>query len=154
MVTPLTVKGSLDSLEPIRRHLEQAASAAGLDEGATYNLVLAVDELVTNAVTHGYRENGLDGEITVTAETTDRELVVLIEDAAPMYDPRTHRVPTPEDLQKPLADRDVGGLGVYLVLQGVDRYDYQRTGDRNRSILGMKRSAGPRGFGPSTDAPR
>jgi anti-sigma regulatory factor (Ser/Thr protein kinase) len=140
---PLTVQGTLESLEPIRRHVQQAASAAGLNGRATYDLALAVDELVTNAVTHGYQENGLDGQITVTTQTTDRELVVMIEDSAPMYDPRTHRVPTKEDLLKPLTDRNIGGLGVYLVLQGVDRYDYQRAGDRNRSILGMKRTEAP-----------
>ena len=46
-------------------------------------------------------------------------------------------MPTALDLDQPLEERDLGGLGIFLALQGVDRFDYQRCDDRNRNILAM-----------------
>lgn len=136
---PLIVSGTLDSLGPIREYVKAAAVSASLDDDAAYGLMLAVDELATNTVTHGYQENGLSGEITVTAELTLDELIVAIEDTAPPYDPRSHRTPGEGDLDKPLEEREIGGLGVFLAMGAVDRFDYERVNDRNRVILARKR---------------
>jgi anti-sigma regulatory factor (Ser/Thr protein kinase) len=140
---PLIVPGILDSLGPIREYVKAVAVSAGLDPDAAYSLMLAVDELATNAVTHGYLENGLSGNITIRAESAPEELAVAIEDTAPPFDPRTHRTPEKEELDKALEERPVGGLGVFLALQGVDRLDYERVNERNRVILVMKRGGTP-----------
>ena len=137
---PLIISGTLDSLGPIRTYVKAAAVSAGLGEEAAYSLVLAVDELATNTVKHGYEENGLSGDITIKAELTSDELIVSIEDTAPSYDPRSHRTPEKEDLEKPLEEREMGGLGVFLAIGGVDRFDYERVDERNRVILAMKRT--------------
>ena len=50
----LTLPGNFDALSPIRDYVKAAANAAGLDHTATYNLLLAVDEIATNVVVHGY----------------------------------------------------------------------------------------------------
>lgn len=136
---PLTVTGSLEALAEIRKYVRQAASSVGLDQDATYRLVLAADELATNAVTHGYQEHSRSGDLTIRVQVSPDELVVAIEDTAPEYDPRSHRPPTPEDLCKPLMVRDAGGLGVFLALRGLDRFDYERSAGRNRCLLIMKR---------------
>ena len=47
-------------------------------------------------------------------------------------------MPTAEDLDKPLSDREIGGLGVFLALQGVDRFDYQHHDKVNRNTLAVK----------------
>ena len=44
-------------------------------------------------------------------------------------------MPTADELEKPLSDREIGGLGVFLALQGVDRFDYQRDNGVNRNTL-------------------
>jgi len=145
---PLIVPGTLDSLGPIRTYVKAAAASADLADDAAYALMLAVDELATNTVTHGYQDSGLSGDIMVTAEMAPEELIVTIEDTAPPYDPRAHRMPGEEDLQKPLEEREIGGLGVFLAMGGVDRFGYERVNDRNRVLLAMKRgksSQPPRG---------
>jgi anti-sigma regulatory factor (Ser/Thr protein kinase) len=68
----LTLPGTLDSLEPIADLVLEQARAAGLDQKATYQLRLAVDEIATNIVVHGYLEHGRQGEIAVTAEVNDQ----------------------------------------------------------------------------------
>ncbi len=44
--------GILDSLEPIRGYIKQAAAAANLEKKSTYRLILAVDEIATNIILH------------------------------------------------------------------------------------------------------
>ena len=132
-----SLPASLAALSDIRRLVTQACQTAGLSEDATYRLALAVDEIATNIITHGYEEQGLSGEIGVSIERTDQRLTVALEDTGAAYDPRARILPTAEDLELPLEDREIGGLGIFLALQGVDSFDYQRSGNVNRNIFGM-----------------
>jgi serine/threonine-protein kinase RsbW len=135
----LTVPAALESLAAVSEFVKQVAAAAGLDPRATYRLRLAVTELVTNSITHGYCEAGLCGAVDLRAELDERLVTVTIEDTAIPYDPT--RTPPPDDLSLPAEQRKIGGLGVYLALQDVDSFRYERVGDRNRSILVMNRPA-------------
>ncbi len=134
---PLHLPGTLDSLAPVSEFVKSAAAEAGLDKHATYRLRLAVVELVTNVIEHGYAENGLSGWFDVSSELAPETLTVTIEDDAPAFDPRQADVP--DDLHLPPEERQIGGLGVYLVLQEVDRYEYERRDGRNRSVVVMNR---------------
>jgi len=117
--------------------VQAAADAAGLGRQAHYRLRLAADELVTNIITHGYGATAAPGTVELRYEVDDRALRVVLEDRGVPFDPR--RVPPPDDLHLPPEERRVGGLGVYLALQNVDGFDYERAGDRNRSVLIMDR---------------
>jgi anti-sigma regulatory factor (Ser/Thr protein kinase) len=141
---PLTVPGTLESLDDIGRYARAAAEAAGLSRAAAYKLRLAVDEIATNIVMHAYG-NKAAGEIVVRAEITPAELALTIEDTGPEYDPRTAKMPNEEDLARPLEERKVGGLGLFLTLRSVDGFDYRREDGRNKTILTMRRSAEDRG---------
>lgn len=136
---PLTVPAVMDSLSPVREYVREAARRAGLDPDDTYDVTLAVEELVVNTITHGYGEHGLTGEVTVSADRTGTEFVIRLEDNAPAFDPRTLAMPSEEELAKPIEERSIGGLGVYLAVMALDRFDYERVGDRNCTILAKKR---------------
>jgi serine/threonine-protein kinase RsbW len=133
----LVVPGVLDSLGTIGKYVLEAATSAGLDRKASYRLRLAVDEIATNAITHGYEEAGLRGSLTVQAEMDEASLTLTLEDTAGAFDPRT--LSRPRSLDLPLDERPIGGLGVYLTLQGVDGFRYERIGNRNRNIFTMRR---------------
>ncbi len=126
-----TFPGTLDSLEPIREYVTQAAKAAGLDRGATYNLCLAIDEIATNVVVHGYEEAGLQGDLEVDSAIEPNRLVVRLTDHGKPYDPGAHDVPDEVDLSLPLEDRPIGGLGILLARKGVDELEYDVTKDGN-----------------------
>lgn len=133
----LTVPGNLDALETIANYVLHAAGQAGLDRKSAYRLRLAVDEIATNIVTHGYEEAGLEGPIWVQATMQPQALTIVLEDEAPEYDPLN--TPTPEDLDAPIEERQIGGLGVYLTLRGVDEFHYERASGRNRNVFTMQR---------------
>ena len=75
----LIVEGSLECLGKIAEYVISAATKAGLEEKASYKLRLAVDEIATNIITHGYEETGLEGKITVQAKIDDESLTIYIE---------------------------------------------------------------------------
>ncbi|MDY6784612.1 MAG: ATP-binding protein [Cyanobacteriota bacterium] len=134
---PLIVPGTLDELGAIANYVLAAARTAGLDKTTSYDLRLAVDEIVTNIIIHGYGEANRVGEIQVSAKLVEQALAIAIEDTAVPYDPT--QAPPPPELHLPLERRQAGGLGVYLALQGVDRLTYERVGDRNRNTLVVNR---------------
>ena len=133
----LSVPGTLDSLEAIAAYVAEVAAAAGLDEEVSYRLQLAVDEVVTNIVSHGYAEVGIEGVVELESVIDKHTLKIHIEDTGPTYDPRQYQ--RPDHLDLPIEQRKVGGLGVYLAMNSVDRFLYEQVGKRNRHTLIVNR---------------
>jgi anti-sigma regulatory factor (Ser/Thr protein kinase) len=132
----LTVPAVLESLAAVSQFVKDAAARAGLDPAAAYQLRLSVDELVTNTITHGYKGAAAPGTVELRAEVDDRSLTLVLEDGGVPFDPT--QAPPP-DLSLPAEERPVGGLGVFLALQGLESFRYDRVGGRNRSVLVMRR---------------
>ena len=130
---PLSVPGRLDSLHAIGEYVLAAAARAGLESRAAYRLRLAVDEIATNAVLHGYRPAAYQGDLLVTAEFDKTKLTITLEDSSPAYDPL--RTPPPEDLDREPQERSDGGLGIFLALGGVDEFKHQWVNKKNRNIF-------------------
>jgi serine/threonine-protein kinase RsbW len=135
----LTVPGTIDSLSAIAAYVKQLAEVAELSHKAYYKLRLAVDEIATNIITHGYEEAGLSGLLYLSADIDDSSLTVAIEDTGIAFDPRQKNPMQPEDLCQMLEEREIGGLGIHLVLESVDEFHYEQIGDRNRNVLIMHR---------------
>src|SRR5947209_19180931 len=116
---PLTVPGNLDALKPVRDYTAKIAKAAGLSDPVVYKLCLAVDEIATNVVMHGYEEAGISGDIEVSAGVFDNSFQVQLKDHGQPYDPASHEQPADTDLGLPLEDRRMGGLGILLAKDSV-----------------------------------
>lgn len=104
-----TFPGTLDSLAQVRAYVSEAARAAGLDSGKTYELCLAVDEIATNIVLHGYEEVNLKGDIVVEALQERGQLIIRLLDHGRTYDPNQVTEP---DVKNPL-DQRTGGWGLF-----------------------------------------
>ena len=129
----LTIPATLDSLKTIREFVMAAAGAAGLDKKTAYRLRLGVDEIATNAIVHG----GCEEILYIYAAIDEQTLRIILEDRGIPYDP--HQTPLLDDFDLPLEERQTGGLGIYLTLQGIDEFFYERDGDWNRITFVMKR---------------
>lgn len=141
----VTFPGTLDALSPIREYVKTAAEAAGLDRSAAYSLVLAVDEIATNVIEHGYKEAGLKGDISVAAVRDNDSLVIRLADTGKSFDPNALPDINDIELSKKLEDRPVGGLGIMLAKIGVDdlQYEATRSGNVCRFVVQLKPSAEP-----------
>lgn len=89
---------------------------------------MAVDEVLSNIVQHGYRGES-DALIEVTFELLAGEVVVTVVDDGPPFDPLS--VPRPAATGR-LEDRPPGGLGMHLLRSLMDRVEYTRDQGRNR----------------------
>ncbi len=150
----VTFPGTVDALSPIRQYVKAAAEAAGLDHTAAYNLVLAVDEIATNVIEHGYHEAGLKGDISVGATKDNDSLVIRLADTGKSYDPHARPQTHDVDLSKKLEDRPVGGLGIMLAKDGVDDLQYEATasGNIHRFVVRLKPLTEPVRPTPSNEA--
>ncbi|MGL5034162.1 MAG: ATP-binding protein [Microcystaceae cyanobacterium] len=135
----LIVDGVLESLDDIAQYILALGKEVGLDKKKVYKLRLAVDELATNIIVYGYKEIEPKGKIKVEAQWDNQALTVILEDTAPAFDPSQNWEQAELLLSMPVAERPIGGLGIYLAVDGVDRFSYERVGDCNRSILGIDR---------------
>ena len=113
-------QAELTHLSQVRAFVAEAVRALGAPEAMADDFVLAVDECVTNVVEHGYA--GRAGAVTVEVERAGAVIVVRVRDAAPSFDPL--QLPDP-DLSRPLEERPIGGLGVYLVRRLMDAVSYR-----------------------------
>jgi serine/threonine-protein kinase RsbW len=134
---PLIIHAELSSLGPIREFVMRAAKDAGLGEQGTYKLALALDELATNVIMYGYADMDPAGDILIRADTENARLRITMEDRGKAFDPRQRELPSEADLAMDLDERAIGGLGIFLALEGVDAFDYQRVDGANRNILEM-----------------
>lgn len=136
---PLRVPARLEALGAIRAYVGQAAEAGGIDKRAAYRLRLAVDEIATNIIVHGRPGAHGDETIVVSAVIDDEAVRVVLEDGGPEFNPLAREgAPDP---QQPLEERPVGGLGVFLAVNGVDRFHYDRVGTTNRNTLIVHRGS-------------
>lgn len=101
---------------------------------ALYAVNLALDELVTNTILYGF-DDATGQELCVRVTVTGVELHGELADEGRAFNPL--EVPAP-NLDAPLRDRELGGLGLHLVRSLMDRLDYRREGAKNVLTL-MKR---------------
>ncbi len=111
--------------------------AAAVDEALHTMPILAslvnlcLEELVSNAILHGYQ--GAAGAIEISIDRCDNALEIHYCDNASPFNPFTE-VPPP-NLDASLEDRILGGLGIYLIRKMMDQIQSWHTPEGNRIHL-------------------
>lgn len=121
---------TFQSLEPIFELTESFFSQEGIDRSHLFPVSFAVEELFTNMVKYNADS---DSDILLSIEKTDGAVVVSLTD----YDSASFDVtkaPAP-DVDAPLADRPIGGLGLHLVRKMVDDIEYEHSGRETRITI-------------------
>ena len=132
----LKLQNRYSEMEALADWLEDLGRANGLTEGVVQDLNLALEEVVTNVISYAYGDDA-EHEILVRATRHGDRLEVEVEDDGKEFDPLA--IPPP-DLEKPLEEREIGGLGIHLVRKSMDAVKYRRAGNRNVLLL-VKRTA-------------
>ena len=99
----------------------------GAGEEQVYATQLALEEILSNVIRHGYPD-GARHEIELTLRADDAGLELEVADDGVEFDPTSAPAP---DLDLPLAQRRVGGLGITLLRAYASELTYERVGGRN-----------------------
>ena len=124
-----------ENLEPIRCLIQEEAQALGVSDDDIYDLMLAVTELATNTIEHGYKIK--EGWIEIEIGYENADLVIILSDGAPKFDPTT--VPIP-NVNLPLKKRTMRGLGVFITRYMVDEFTYQLNKAGNNQVTLVKKN--------------
>ena len=121
---------------PAVRRVARALDAFCLEERIpqeiAWRLRVALDEIVTNIVSHGSRGNG-NGALDVWFRRDGDLVEITIADDGPPFDPLSRAAP---DVTLPLEARQPGGLGIALVKSLMDDVRYART---TRNVLTIRK---------------
>ncbi len=131
----LSIESDVSQLEKMRNFVEETASNLTQNTEAIDDLILALNEAVTNVIVHGYQHN--HGLIQVFVGATPETLVTVLYDRAPAYDPTCTPVP---DTTLPLEKRAPGGLGVHMMRHLTDEMHYRRTLDGENELTLIKKT--------------
>lgn len=113
----------------------EAAQPADLDERTLYQVQLAVDEACANVVRHAYQ--GMEpGDMEISCCVEDCDLLIRVRDWGRGF--AADEVPDP-DVDAPLDERILGGLGLFLIKQVMDEVVYRRGSEGCNELVMTKR---------------
>jgi anti-sigma regulatory factor (Ser/Thr protein kinase) len=131
----LAIKNELSELKDLHLACTRFFDTHRIPSRAAYAVSLAIDELVTNVIQYAY----VDDEshvIELRLATQGDQAVLQITDDGRPFDPRTGPA-----LDLHAAAREVGGLGLHLVLDMVDVLKYSRVDEKNCVEVRVRLSA-------------
>lgn len=123
----LTIRNDLGELARVNELATELLERRGVAPRAVYATSLALEEVLSNVIRHGYQD-GDAHEIALVLRVGGGGIELQVEDDGREFDPVT--APEPE-LDLPLAERRAGGLGIHLLRAFVSEIRYERLGDRN-----------------------
>jgi len=120
----------MDSLPQALAFVQASCRRRRVAPADVLRLTLVLEELFTNTVIHGYGGSGA-GDLRLAIDDTRTHLSLRFEDEAPAFDPLRHLAEALPHRDLPAEQRPVGGLGLPLVADLAERFEYTRRGPRN-----------------------
>jgi len=125
----ITVKNKPEQLDHIREFIEQLGPEWGLDAAYVFRLNLVLEEYINNLISYGFSDQ-LPHEITIEVSNEYSKLIVVVVDDGNPFD-ITH-FPENAEIDKPLEERKIGGLGIHFIRTLTDQMDYKIEGSFNK----------------------
>ena len=129
----------LESLEGFMQFVITSATDAGFPDKRVQEIELAVEEALVNIINYAYpdKDNG-DVEIKCDLEGQGK-LIIEIRDSGVPFDVGAQSDP---DLDANIAERKIGGLGIFLIRKMADEMQYKREGEENVLTLTILKPQG------------
>ncbi|MBQ3105696.1 MAG: ATP-binding protein [Lachnospiraceae bacterium] len=132
MKKSLTLPAVIENLDRVLSFAEDYLIRAGCPAKKLMQFQIAVEEVYVNIAHYAYEEAG--GTATVeldTAREPARVSITFIDSGKP-YNPLEKEDP---DITLPVQERQIGGLGVYMVKKLMDEVTYEYRDGRNILVI-------------------
>ena len=130
----LIIKNQMQELERVSAFVEGIVEELKLGQDMLCELQLVMEEMVVNVISYAYPE-GTVADITLIAESDGTELTFVISDKGKEFDPTQQE---DADMSINPAEREIGGMGIFIVKNIMNEVTYQRLEGHN--LLTMKKS--------------
>jgi len=122
-------------LDEIRDLVAQVARQGGFSDKEVYSIQLAADEAASNVIEHAYA--GIqDGVIQIACDMQGDAIVITMLDRGKPFNPSKVKQP---NIKANLSERQIGGLGVYLMRKLMDNVRYESIPGEGNLLTMFKR---------------
>ncbi len=121
------IENDLSEIAKVDEKLDDFAEQFGVPPAIAATFHIIFDDLLNNVISYGFNDEQRH-LIDISLELTANSLIVSIADDGVPYNPLAETAP---DTTLSIEDRQLGGLGVHIVVNMVDDISYQRTADKN-----------------------
>jgi anti-sigma regulatory factor (Ser/Thr protein kinase) len=121
------IENDLSDIAKVDEMLDEFAEQFGIPPAIAATFHVIFDDLLNNVISFGFND-GQRHFIDISLESTANSLIVSIADDGMPFNPLDETAP---DTKLSIEDRQIGGLGIHLVIKLVDDVRYQRTADKN-----------------------
>jgi anti-sigma regulatory factor (Ser/Thr protein kinase) len=129
-VTSISVSANSGSLTKLSDWLDGKLRGYHCAEAICNQIMLANEEIFLNIASYAYPITG--GEVTARIGKKGNMLAIQYEDEGIPFNPL--EIPAPE-INVPLEERKIGGLGIFLVRKMMDKVKYKRVNNKNTLTL-------------------
>jgi anti-sigma regulatory factor (Ser/Thr protein kinase) len=130
------IENQVGELPPLAKKIEDLAEKWELPHDLAMNINLVIEEALTNIIFYAFTDiNKHEIKMSVSLNNNKR-LRIKITDSGIPFNPLAQQQP---DITLPVEERPVGGLGIFLISQIMDRMHYSR--HNNQNILTLNKSA-------------
>jgi len=128
----VTVPALVDRVDDVFALIDEAMINAGIEVKMQNNIRIAAEEIFVNIASYAYPEG--EGEVAVSVSADENSIVIEFADSGTPYDPLVKADP---DITLSADERDIGGLGVFMVKKMMDSVEYRYEGNKN--VLTIKK---------------
>ena len=119
-----TFIAKLDTLEDAIAFAENEFSS--LSPKALMQITICLEEMFINVANYAY--DGKEGEVTIVADLNEKAASLTLIDAGVPFNPLEHKEP---DITLDACEREIGGLGIFMVKKYMTELDYKRENEKN-----------------------
>lgn len=124
----LKIKGTKERLNEVISFVDSQLEAADCPMKAQMKIDIAVEEIFINIASYAYGDDIGDAEIIVDVNSVDSKATITFIDSGIPYNPLEKDDP---DTTLSAEDRDIGGLGIFIVKKSMDTVEYRNEDGRN-----------------------
>ena len=122
----LTVLAKTENLEQVLEFVNGLLEEKNSPMNLVFELDIAVEELFVNIAHYAYTPE--IGEATIQVSFEEEDVVITFIDRGIPYNPWEKKDP---DITLSLEERQIGGLGIYMVKNSMDEVDYAYIDGKN-----------------------
>lgn len=125
-MTELTLTAKTENLDEVLDFVNGQLEEQGCSMRAQLELDIAIEELFVNIANYAYRPD--EGAVTIQVDFHGDMVSVIFIDGGVPYNPWEREDP---DISLSAEERQIGGLGVYMVKKSMNHVDYIHQDGKN-----------------------